>query len=73
MVLEHLESIDFVIGFDDETPIDLIKFFKPNIIFKGSDYKINQVVGSEFISKIGGEAKLIDFENAILPLKLLIK
>ena len=26
-VLEHLESIDFVIGFDDETPIDLIKFF----------------------------------------------
>ena len=73
IILENLRSIDFVIGFDEETPINLIKFLKPNILFKGSDYNIKQVVGSEFISKSGGETKLIEFENGYSTSKIINK
>lgn len=52
-----LECIDFVIIFDEETPFNLIKQIKPNILVKGGDYKNKEVVGAEFAN----EVKLIDF------------
>lgn len=59
-VLAALESVDAVILFDEDTPLNLINAIKPNIIAKGSDYTEDQVVGAEEVKSWGGEVALID-------------
>ena len=48
--------------FNELTPIKLIKYLKPDILFKGQDYELKDVVGNTEIKKWGGKVKLIDFE-----------
>ena len=57
IVLSALYCIDFIILFEDDTPIDLIKNIKPDVLVKGGDYKIEEVVGREYAK----EVVLIDF------------
>lgn len=45
-ILESLKSVDEVIIFDEETPLNLIKIVNPDIIVKGGDYKKEEVVGN---------------------------
>ena len=59
-VLAALESVDAVILFDEDTPLNLINTIKPNIIAKGSDYAADQVVGGREVLSWGGEIALID-------------
>jgi D-beta-D-heptose 7-phosphate kinase / D-beta-D-heptose 1-phosphate adenosyltransferase len=59
-VLAALESVDAVILFDEDTPLQLIKGIKPHIIAKGSDYTAEQVVGGKEVKSWGGEIALID-------------
>ena len=59
-VLAALESVDAVILFDEDTPLQLIKTIKPHVIAKGSDYTENQVVGGKEVQSWGGEIALID-------------
>lgn len=47
-IVSALEFVDYVVSFEEETPIELIKSIKPDIIVKGGDYDPNNVVGSEF-------------------------
>ena len=57
IVLSALECITYISIFDEDTPLELIKIVKPDILVKGGDYKIEDVVGREY-SK---ETVLIDF------------
>ncbi len=59
-VLAALESVDAVILFDEDTPLNLINAIKPNVIAKGSDYSTSQVVGGKEVQSWGGEIALID-------------
>jgi D-beta-D-heptose 7-phosphate kinase/D-beta-D-heptose 1-phosphate adenosyltransferase len=59
-VLAALESVDAVILFDEDTPLQLIKQIKPNVIAKGSDYTAEQVVGGKEVLSWGGEIALIE-------------
>ncbi|MFJ5445757.1 bifunctional D-glycero-beta-D-manno-heptose-7-phosphate kinase/D-glycero-beta-D-manno-heptose 1-phosphate adenylyltransferase HldE [Methylobacillus methanolivorans] len=59
-VLAALESVDAVILFDEDTPIELIKAVRPDIIVKGSDYTEDQVVGGTEVKSWGGKVALID-------------
>lgn len=59
-VLAALESVDAVILFDEDTPLNLINQIKPNVIAKGSDYTADQVVGGNEVKSWGGEIALID-------------
>ncbi len=47
-ILSNLKSVDYIIIFNEETPYNLIKTIKPDILVKGGDYKISEVVGREF-------------------------
>lgn len=51
--------VDFVHIFSNETPIDIIKTIKPDIIFVGDDYEVDSVVGREEILKWGGKIEII--------------
>ena len=58
-MLAALTFVDVVIAFDEETPLELIKQVKPDILIKGNDYNIENIVGSDFVLGIGGEVKTI--------------
>ena len=58
-VLSALEAIDAIVIFDESTPLKLIKKIKPNILIKGDDYKINQVVGHKELKAWGGKVELV--------------
>jgi len=59
-VLSGLSSIDAIIFFDEKTPLKLITSIKPDALIKGSDYKINEVIGSKEMNQWGGKVFLID-------------
>ena len=46
--LNKLEFIDFIIPFDEDTPLEIIKKIQPDILVKGSDYKIEDIIGREY-------------------------
>ena len=52
-----LEAVDYVVIFDEDTPYELIKLIKPNVLVKGSDYKDKKVVGEEIVE----ELSLVEF------------
>ena len=58
-LLASLYFVDFVVVFDEDTPFELIKALKPDILVKGKDYEGKEVVGAELVS----EVRLIDFED----------
>ena len=58
-VLCALESVDLVVLFDEPSPLNLIKSIKPNILFKGNDYTIKNVVGAKEMKQWGGKVTLI--------------
>lgn len=54
-ILASLETVDFVTVFSEDTPIEIIKSLKPDIIVKGGDYKPQQVVGKDIVESYGGK------------------
>lgn len=58
-VLAALASVDAVILFDEDTPMQLIDAIRPNVIVKGDDYSEEQVVGGKEVKSWGGSVKLI--------------
>ena len=54
-------AVDLVILFSEETPIELIKCIKPDTLVKGGDYKINTIVGAEYVLSYGGEVRVLSF------------
>ena len=59
-VIAAIESVDAVISFDEETPLDLIRRLKPDVLVKGGDYTVETVVGAEDVQANGGRVLLID-------------
>ncbi len=58
-ILANLIMVDAVILFNEETPIHLIKTLLPNVLVKGGDYTINQIVGSAEVIANGGTVEII--------------
>jgi D-beta-D-heptose 7-phosphate kinase/D-beta-D-heptose 1-phosphate adenosyltransferase len=59
-VLAGLAFVDAVVLFADDTPIELITRIRPDILVKGADYRIDQVVGHEIVESYGGRVVLVD-------------
>ena len=62
-VLASLRCCDYVIIFDNDTPLNLIKDLRPDLLTKGGDYKEKKVVGSKELLKWGGETKILHYVN----------
>ena len=60
-VLCALGFVDYVVIFEEDTPLELIKIIKPDVLVKGGDYNKNNVVGADFVESRGGELFLIPF------------
>lgn len=58
-ILSALASVDLVVIFDEDTPIELIRAVRPDILVKGADYKPHEVVGKEVVEDYGGRVALV--------------
>ena len=58
-ILAALEFVDAVILFDEDSPYELIKAIKPDILVKGDDYTIEKIIGADIVLQNGGEVKTI--------------
>ncbi len=59
-VIGALRSVDLVLLFDDDTPLDLIAELQPDVLIKGADYTLDTVVGADIVIGCGGRVELID-------------
>jgi rfaE bifunctional protein nucleotidyltransferase chain/domain len=60
-ILAALFFVDAVILFDEQTPVNLITTLRPDVLVKGADYSIDQIVGSDIVLQNGGEVKTIAY------------
>ncbi len=60
-VLDGLEAVDWVVSFEEDTPEELLRSLQPDILVKGGDYSLEQVVGGEYVLSYGGEVKALEF------------
>jgi len=60
-ILAALDCIDYVVVFDEDTPLTLIETLKPSILVKGGDYTLDGVVGREIVEAAGGRVELVHF------------
>jgi D-beta-D-heptose 7-phosphate kinase/D-beta-D-heptose 1-phosphate adenosyltransferase len=61
-VLASLADIDAVVVFAQDTPLALIETIRPDLLVKGADYKLAEVVGAEIVGAYGGEIMLAEIE-----------
>ncbi len=57
-VLAALAAVDYIVLFDQMTPLDLIRAVRPDVLVKGADYAKEQVIGGEFVESYGGRVHL---------------
>lgn len=60
-VMAALQCVGAVIVFDEDTPLDLILAVKPDVLVKGADYKLEDIVGAKEVLAAGGEVKTLEF------------
>ncbi len=58
-VLASLLCVDYVCIFEEDTPLELIKIVKPDVLVKGGDYTIDKVVGADIVLQNGGKVEII--------------
>ena len=61
LVVASLEVVDAVTIFDEDTPLELIEALLPDVLVKGGDYSIDQVVGRGVVERAGGEVRILPF------------
>ena len=72
-ILLALSCVDFVIFFDEKTPLMLIKQIKPDVLVKGGDWKTEDIVGSDFVINRGGVVRSLNFEDGYSTTKTIEK
>ena len=70
-VLAALEAVDYVTIFDEDTPAEIIDLLKPDVLVKGADYGIDQIVGRERVEADGGEVVRFPLRNGFSTGQLL--
>lgn len=59
-IMSAMSFIDFVVPFEDSTPYGIIKDIKPDILVKGSDYNVEDIVGYDVVKSYGGHVTTIE-------------
>ncbi len=72
-VLAGLNSVDWVVSFDQETPRDLIAALLPDILVKGGDYTVEQIAGAQEDIAAGGAVKILQFVDGVSTTSIINK
>lgn len=63
IVMASLSPVDMVMLFDEDTPLELIRALQPDVLIKGADYTVDQVVGGDLVQSWGGEVLLVELRE----------
>ena len=55
IALSALVFVDYIVLFGEDTPLELLKIIKPNILVKGGDYQVESIIGYDFVTSYGGK------------------
>ena len=69
-MLAALEMTDAVVIFEEDTPFELIKTVMPDVLVKGGDYKISEIVGADLVLRNGGEVRTLAFQKGYSTSKI---
>ncbi len=72
-ILAALKSVDHTVLFGEETPLNLIQQIIPQVLVKGGDWKIEQIVGSDFVLSRGGKVLSLQFVDGRSTTKIIEK
>ncbi len=72
-VLAGLNAVDYLVAFEETTPLPLLQAIRPDVLVKGSDYRKDQVVGAELVESYGGRVHLATFREGFSTTQLLEK
>lgn len=72
-ILAALGAVDFTVIFTDDTPATLIEKVRPDILVKGGDWKIDQIVGAPFVQSYGGQVMSLQFVDGKSTTKIIEK
>jgi D-beta-D-heptose 7-phosphate kinase/D-beta-D-heptose 1-phosphate adenosyltransferase len=72
-LIAALGSVDFVILFSQDTPINVIKALKPSILVKGADWSKGNIVGGDFVAGCGGKVKTVGLVKGLSTTDLINK
>ncbi|PTS95921.1 D-glycero-beta-D-manno-heptose 1-phosphate adenylyltransferase [Pedobacter sp. HMWF019] len=73
ILLAAMFFTDAIIIFDEDTPLNLIKDVLPDVLVKGADYKIGDIVGGKEVQENGGEVRVVDFVSGYSSTNLIQK
>jgi D-beta-D-heptose 7-phosphate kinase/D-beta-D-heptose 1-phosphate adenosyltransferase len=71
LVLTALEAVDYLVLFEEPTPLELIRAIRPDVVVKGADYRREDVVGAEFVESYGGRVHLAPLREGYSTTRLL--
>jgi D-beta-D-heptose 7-phosphate kinase/D-beta-D-heptose 1-phosphate adenosyltransferase len=69
-LLASLQCVDAVCSFPDDTPLEVIKELRPDVLVKGGDYKSHEIIGAEEVNSWGGQVEVIPFVEGYSTTKL---
>lgn len=72
-ILKALESVDETVIFTEDTPENLIKSVRPDILVKGGDWSVDQIVGGPFVQSYGGQVCSLTFIDGKSTTKIIEK
>lgn len=72
-IIAGLESVDFVTIFKEDTPLSLIKKIKPDVLAKGADWKIKDVIGKDVLAHYGGKVLTVPLVRKYSTTRLIKK
>ncbi len=72
-ILKALEAVDETVIFTEDTPENLIKNIRPDILVKGGDWKVDQIVGGPFVQSYGGQVCSLTFIDGKSTTKIIEK
>ncbi len=62
-IVSNLKPVDYLVLFDEDTPANLIENLIPDVLVKGADWALDEIVGREVVEQNGGQVKAIKFAN----------
>ena len=72
-MISKLEFVDYILVFDEDTPLNVISEIIPNILVKGGDYSVDDIVGKDIVESNNGIVKVLKFESGYSSTKIISK
>lgn len=73
LMLAALEFVDMVVLFGDDTPYELIKSLNPDVLVKGKDYDISNIIGADIVMQNGGKVETIELTEGLSTTSIIDK